>query len=274
MSVPLTWIVENFSNDQGVVVLTQHIKDKGYNLIELSRTSGYEKSLVKLDNQCVLFYGSINMAEIIRKHLTTCAPVVWSDPSDFLCSNYYSRFTKFLFNDRHKFMTLGEFRDNLWNVYFEFGKDAMIFIRPDSGDKTFAGQLLDLQDVSVWDNAIKCNAKPDDIIVVSTPKNIIGEWRYIVSQTEILGMSCYRYHGKSTLVPSAPPLATELVKKIIDSAPLPAKICAVDIASDSDNNYWLLEFNSFNSCGLYAMDKSKIVKVASEIALSEYEETK
>lgn len=268
------WIIENFSEGADVFELIDAVKNAGHPLDIISRKSGFEYKHIQYDNECVVFYGSINMAEIIRKHLATCAPVVWANPSDFLCTNYYPRFSRFLFNDRHKFMTVNEMRTDVWSIFAEYGKDAMIFIRPDSGDKTFSGQLLDLQDFSFWDNAIKSNAKPEDIILVSTPKNIVGEWRYIVTQNEILGMSCYRYHGKTTLVPSAPTQATELVKKILDSAPLPAKICAVDIACDSDNAYWLLEFNSFNSCGLYAMDKTKIVKVASEIAISEYEETK
>jgi hypothetical protein len=267
----VSWIVENFSEGEDITNLIACLRDKGIPTTVIGRKNGFEYKHITHTDQCLVFYGSINMARIIENHCKTCKPVTWADPTSFLCSSYYPRFSEFLFNDKHAFMKIKDLRTSMWDVYSKFGRDAMIFIRPDSGDKTFSGQLLDVQDFeSFFVNAIKCSATDEDQIVVSTPKNILGEWRYLVSQNEIIAVSCYRFHQKTALIPSAPEPATKLVKKILDSAALPAIVCAVDIAEDSDHNYWLMEFNSFNSCGLYAMNVEPIVNKITQIAWHEY----
>lgn len=273
MSVQLTWIVENFSNDQGVVVLTQHIKDKGYNLIELSRTSGYEKSLVQLENQCVLFYGSINMEKLLKESLTTCFPISWCNPKLFECTYYWPIYKNYLFNDKYTFITLEEFRENKYKYFDEYAKDAMLFIRPSSGDKSFSGQLLDLQDFdSFFEQSSRCLAKESDIIVISTPKNIQSEFRFFVTyEKKIISKSCYKYQNKTTSVSGAPTKATELVNRILDVGVYPGIVFAIDVAQDEDGNFWLLEFNSFNSSGLYATDKCAIVDEVSRLAIKDYE---
>jgi hypothetical protein len=191
---------------------------------------------------------------------------------NYLCSRYYPHFQKFLFNDKHVFTTVAGLKHNKWWFYSAFGKEAVIYVRPDVGDKSFSGKLLDLQDFDrFWSNAVLCNSKDEDLVVVSTPKNIIGEWRYIVTnQKAILGTSLYYYQGQRTYIPSAPEKATQLCKQILGVGWYPDPVFTIDICEDSDQNYWLMELNSFTSAGTYAAPKAPIVKRVSEIAVEEY----
>ena len=110
------------------------------------------------------------------------------------------------------------------------------------------------------------------MLIISTPKNIIGEWRYIVTdKKEILGCSSYMYHGNRTYVPNAPPKATKLVNEILENGWYPDPVFTVDICEDNDGNHWLMEMNSFTSAGTYAASKTPIVKRISEIAFKEWE---
>jgi ATP-grasp domain, R2K clade family 3 len=131
---------------------------------------------------------------------------------------------------------------------------------------------LDLQDFDkFWKRNGDYGVKDTELIVVSTPKNIIGEWRYIVTdQKEIIGTSLYQYGGQRTYVPSAPERATKLVKEILDVGWYPDPVFTIDIVEDNDHNYWLMEMNSFTSAGTYAAPKAPIVKRVSEIAWNQW----
>jgi ATP-grasp domain, R2K clade family 3 len=266
------WIIENFSEGEDIFLLIQAVKDAGHPLTLINRRNGFEYKHIQFENECVVFYGSINMAKLIKEHLQTCHPVVW-ETNAFECTHYWPHYKHLLFNDNHEFTTVKNLKEHKFEYYSKYGKEAMIFIRPNTGDKTFAGQLLDLIDFdSFFNHSTRCNAAENDIIIVSTPKNIVSEYRYIITdEKKIISKSCYRFHGKITSVPGAPDAATKCVEKVLDVGIFPAKIFSVDVVEDEDANFWLMEFNSFNSCGLYSTNKRAIVDEASMIAIKEYE---
>lgn len=144
-----------------------------------------------------------------------------------------------------------------------------------SGEKTFQAQLIDIQDFDkFWENGIASSAVDTDLVVVSTPKKINGEYRIVCSKYnggEIIAGSTYQYQGKSTLIPSVPPEATKKCREILDVGWFPDSIFCVDIAEDADGNCWLLELTSFSSAGLYLTDKVKVVNRVNEIVEMEYE---
>jgi hypothetical protein len=112
-----------------------------------------------------------------------------------------------------------------------------------------------------------------ELVLVSTPKKILGEWRFVVSKfKEIISYSTYQYQGQVTKVPGAPKGAIKLVEEMLQVGYYPDSVFVMDVCEDSDNNFWLLELNSFSSAGLYACDKAKIVKRVGEIAKQEWEE--
>ena len=108
-------------------------------------------------------------------------------------------------------------------------------------------------------------------MVVSSPKTIIWEGRFITSrEKEIIAHSTYRFQGQVTKIPSVPEGAMALCKELLEVGYYPDSVFCIDICQDADNNFWLLEINSFSSAGLYEADKMKIVQRVSAIAEKEW----
>ena len=265
------WITENFTKDPSYQEMTDEIKKQGMNLIEIR--GGYKHSdldAFREGNPCVMFLGSIEMTAIVRAQLPNCFPVAFCTDERYRCINYISYFGKYLFNDRYVMMSLAEFQRQKFLIYGIYGKEALIFIRPDGGRKPFQAQLLDMLDIDKFVERYD-NIK-HDLVVVSSPKKILGEWRYIVTdQQEILGFSMYRYQDQLTRIPTAPPGTEEFVRELLKVGYYPDKVFTLDVCQDGDQNFWMMEMNSFSSAGLYASKKANIVKRVSEIAEEEWQ---
>lgn len=267
----MRWIVENLTHESSYDELIKEIKRQNLSLKTI--TKGYNHS--DLDEfrdgkSPVIFLGSIEMTEIIKEQLLPiCSPVAFCTVENYLCSRYMSHFGKYLFNDRYAMVSLSELQRQKFFYYGVFGKEALLFIRPDSGQKPFQAQLVDLLDI---DRFVEYRGdQKHQIVIISSPKNIRGEWRFVVTKDqEIIAMSTYRYQGQITKIPSAPDGATTLVKELLNVGYYPDPVFCMDIAEDNDGNYWLLEINSFSSAGLYACNKERIVTRVSEITEREY----
>lgn len=270
------WIIENFTDSEDYNDLIQSVKDSGRDCFVIGRRNhfDFDPSSFK-ENDCVMFLGSIQMTRNVTSRLPAgCFPISYNTWDKYLCSSYYPSFKEHLFNDNFEFTTIGEFRANFFEFYRKFGNEAMVFIRPDTGEKSFQGQLLDIQDFDkFWGSTLIQSDDKNEKMLVSCPKNINGEWRFVCSKYnggEIIAQSTYQYQRKRTLIPSAPVGATNKCLEILKVGYYPDSVFCVDICEDNDGNFWLLELTSFSSAGLYATDKQKVVNRVSEIVEMEY----
>jgi hypothetical protein len=262
----MQWIVENFVKESSYLELVAAIKEAGHKVHEIN--GDFKRSEIsEFDSlrEPTLFLGSINMCEMVFKELMHASPVVYNDFHKYLCTSYYTHLGEFLFNDDYSFVTLRELHRQKFNFYNRYGKETLIFVRPDSGNKTFQAGLVDMLDLDKFVESHK--EYEHSLVLVSTPKTIKGEWRFVVTdEGDIVTYSTYQYQGKVTRVPGAPQGAINLVQKILKVGYHPNSIYCIDVAQDADDNFWLLELTSFSSAGLYCTDKKKVVKRASEIA--------
>ena len=127
-------------------------------------------------------------------------------------------------------------------------------MRPDSGEKDTPAQLVDLQDMDKFVASYDYHG----LAVVSSPKNILGEWRFVVTKNKIIAVSSYRFQGVLTCVPSAPKAATVFVEKVLENGYHPDPLFCIDVAQDMDGNFWVMELTSFSSAGLYACNPKNI----------------
>ena len=266
------WIVENFVKESSFKELTAAIKALGYPLTEIN--GDYTKNMISgISNQCVILNGSIKMVKLIKESLNNCYPVVYCTFQNYKCSAYYSHFGPYIFNDKYCLMSLRELVRQKYDVWGHYGKDGVLFIRPDSGEKTFQAGLMDIIDLPRLHESNKdCE---HDLMLVSTPKNIKWEGRFVVSRyKEIIASSTYRFQGNVALIPSVPEETTKFCKKLLNTVDYcPDSVFCYDICQDNDDECWLLELTSFSSADLYACNKEFIVKRVSEIAEEEYAKT-
>jgi hypothetical protein len=202
-----------------------------------------------------VFLGSIEGCNWMKENRPNVK--YWSTFENYTCSAYYPKMQELLFNDKYAFIPFKELARRKWDLYAWLGREALVFIRPDSGEKDFPAELVDLKDI---DKLVE-NYDYEGLAVVSTPKNSIGEWRFVVSKGIIHTVSSYKYQGVLTCVPSAPYGAYDLVNNVISKGYEPDEIYCVDVVQDMDNNFWVMELTSFSSAGLYACN----VKTISEL---------
>lgn len=281
-----TWIIENFVKEPSYKALSDAVKKLEYPLIELNgdysvkllRESDKLKSLWEAvggfgvyDNQCVVINGSIKMCKMLKTELEHgCYPIVYSTFEKYKCTAYYSHFGPYLFNDKYALMSLKELVRQKYDVWGHYGKESLIFIRPDSGEKTFQAGLLDIIDLAQLHESNKdCE---HDLVLVSTPKTIKWEGRFVVSRNkEIIAASTYRFQGKVALIPSVPVEATKFCKELLKNVDYtPDSVFCFDICQDNDGECWLLELTSFSSAGLYVCNMEEIVSKVSAIAEEDY----
>ena len=202
-----------------------------------------------------VFLGSIEGSNWIRANRPNVKQ--WATFENYKCSVYYPQCQELLFNDKYAFIPFKELARRKWDLYSWLGKESLVFVRPNSGEKDIPAELVDLQDIG----KLVTNYDYEGLAVVSTPKNMIGEWRFVVSEGEIIACSSYKFQGVLTCVPSAPAGAHALVQKVIDKGVNPDKIFCVDVVQDTGGEFWVMELTSFSSAGLYACDVKKIAEL-------------
>lgn len=256
----MKWVIENLVKEPSYLELSKAAKNLGYEVQDI-RGDYKHADIAHYKDEPVLFFGCIEMNHLVGDQLVKqgCWPGKLANFDNYLCSKFYGPLGQFLFNDDYVMVPLAELKRRPYFFYEKWGKEAVIFVRPDSGEKTFKAGLVDLQDLDSF--LSQTEDYKNDLVVIAGPKNITGEWRFMCNdKKEIIAVSSYRYQGLLTKVPSAPPKAFDLVKKVLDLEYFPDIVFCIDVAQDHDGSFWLLELTSCSSAGLYAMSMERVVE--------------
>ena len=102
----VTWLIENFTGDNGYEELIAEVKRQGMpcHVLDISNHFDLKPNLIQ-PNDCVVFQGSIQLFRKLKVELPAF-PIGWMTDNNYLCSQYYRHFQKFLFNNRHCFSTI------------------------------------------------------------------------------------------------------------------------------------------------------------------------
>jgi len=282
------WLIEDFNRDEHVKLLIEAIKrhDMEHQLIEEPFESG-SKCYPNSSKECVIFYGSLNLGRQLRRE-KRWIPGVYCDLEQFKCTTYYAYWGKFLFNQDYAFIPVKELgRRKDW-IYKQFGKNDRVFIRPNTGFKTFTGAVVKQEN---FDKDYEWMVKYSDdtsLAVISTPKNIIRESRFVVADKKVITGCFYKWDGSKLSNENIPEPNKEwkYAQQIADECWEPERMYVIDICEDKGHyhplrryipenicgKFHLLEVNSFSCSGLYACDSDVIVKEASRIAIEEWKE--
>lgn len=261
------WFLENDVFSEGLEPLQKAIVDQGftYKIDKYIPFQGgtYEK-LFPLD-RCVVFYGSLNLAKQLLSN-KQFQPFISCTFPNYKCSKYYAYFGKFLLNKNYSMLPFSELERNKDFLFEEFGRDGCMFVRPDSGDKIFTGQIITL-DTFYEDYRLLgfYDVDPYSMVVISEPQTIINEWRFIIVDGKIVASSPYKES-----VESAPKEAFNLVEEVLKVDYKPDPAWSLDICQTVDGKVHLLEIGSFSCSGLYKCDVVPIVREVSRVALEWY----
>jgi hypothetical protein len=199
-----------------------------------------------------IFIGSIEGCKWMQQNRPNVK--VFATFDNYKCSEYYPRIQNLLFNNDYALVPLRDLARQKWLFYSVFSKDALIFVRPDSGAKDFPAEVVDIQNIDQF-----CEEwSSGGLAVTSSPKIVFGEWRFVICGAKIVAVSSYRYQGLLTFVPSAPQGAYDLVQNVIDLGVAPDAMFCIDVVQDGSKNFWVMELTSFSSASLYSCDAEKI----------------
>lgn len=154
-------------------------------------------------------------------------------------------------------------------LYHWLGISNSVFMRPDSGLKSFTGKVIKEEDFEKEWAWIEEFTDPESLIVISTPKNIKKEWRFIVASKSVITGSLYNEEGKFKCLKEFPMEALDLAQDIAESYN-PDPMFTVDVCQGFDDKYYVLEVGAFSCAGLYSCDMGRIVEHASLIANREW----
>lgn len=205
------------------------------------------------ENEKVVVYGSIGTQKLAIKH--NWFPGVWT-------SDNFSE-TKMNLPDDKKLnsdfisMKLSEVWDKFL-VSKEFGFE--FFIKPNTDTKEFAGTVMEREEFQLWlydMNSIGYLENNDFEVVICEPKHVSQEYRFVVVDGKISSGSLYKNFGRAYMDKKIDPEAELFVNQLC-KINNPADVYVIDVGMTHDG-YKVIEYNTFNSAGLYLCDVEKII---------------
>lgn len=182
---------------------------------------------------------------------------------------YYPRYSGYLLNDEYICLPYGSILHNKDMIFRLFGDE--IFIRPNSGKKTFTGFSVTRDE---FDFEIKAlhhtfHIFNDTLCVLSSAKKFGKEYRFFVSEGDIVTYSSYSWDKDEPYTRDAPQEMLDKVIEIANKDYRPADIFVIDMTMYKDTPV-MVEINSASSSGLYGCDVFDFVNAMGNSAIREY----
>jgi len=272
------WLIEDFDPDDSRHRLVAEVRRQGMRC-EVLKYKPFESGVYDCfsndHNQCVIFQGSLNLGRQLRRE-KKWIPGVWCDLKAFQCTSYYPDFGQYLFNQDYIMLPLREVGRRKVSLFSQHGDQ--FFIRPNSGFKTYTGQIVTQKGFDK-DYEWMLEFSDDDAIAVISPVKyaIDMEWRFIICDRRVITGSTYKKENNQIIhLPYSTDReddvrAFELAESIAKVEWQPESIYSADIVQYR-NGLCLMELNSFSCSGLYACDLKTVVQEATALAIKEWEE--
>jgi len=150
-----------------------------------------------------------------------------------------------------------------------------VFIRPDRVTKLFTGFTINTNEFASELNILEqtSHVMPDDMIVAASAKPILGEFRFIISEREVVTGSAYSWDNTLDVRIDVHPAALEVAQEVGRREWQADRVYTCDVALTEirgKQEARLLELNAFSCSGLYACDTNLIAEAVSQAAWNEF----
>lgn len=250
----MQWLIKRgFEHDQKYLELIHDLKRVGITHTFCNVIPFSDDGLIlenDLTNEPIFSYGSYTLSKIVKRK--GYAPGSFISPKinfDSLKENY----GKELFNSD---MIIGEFGtiNPVANIFF---------VRPMEDSKSFDAKVMNIVEFKEFQNRINNRGEgystvtESTKVLISTPKEIDSEYRFFIVDGKISTYSQYKLGDTVLYSALVDDYIVSYVKEVI-------KIWEPDLAyvldvAVSNGVPKILEINSINSSGLYAIDTQKLI---------------
>lgn len=147
--------------------------------------------------------------------------------------------------------------------------DHEFFIRPCRDDKSFAGAVMQPNDLHEWRRKVLdlkehyTTLDGDTMVLYCSAKKIYQEVRLFIVDGEVVTGSQYKLGRTVVLNPDVPPQYLEFARRVIKTWQ-PDRAFCLDVA-DTPEGLRVIEIGCLNSCGFYASNVQKIVMAIEEM---------
>lgn len=272
----IKWLIEKCVMDESLIdSMVEGAKESG---AETKVMYTYEESQDFLkdlyldisNGYSVIPYGSIGFIKKIQNTSVACVSSIWFNQDNLSWVKFSANWIDHVLNKDHAIMTLGALRQNKEKMYRSFGTADEIFAKPCKSDKMFAGRKVNIKDFDQffttfgYKGNVRVNADPAALIVVSSPKDVKFEWRFVICDRKIAGCSRYFVDRKINKEEGCKEQgAIDLVGQILRDKWQPDEVYIMDICKIG-NEFRLLELGSFNCCNLYECNGKEVAKIITE----------
>ena len=263
----LNWILENDIFEDNHEQLQREITKAGmtYEVIQYLPSEGGDFSRFGPND---FLYGCLEISLRLKQESPQC--IIYNTIEAYECTAYYPVFGELLLNRRHTMLPYGDLRSRADDLFGTFGGGPFggIFVRPNSGMKTFTGLVMlpkllekDIEFIERYSDI-----PPDTLIVVAPARNIAREYRFVVGGQKVITGSLYRV--KSDLVSKTVTEGDEvfrIAQGFLDKVDYnPDPLWVMDVCQTEEGEWCVLEIGCFSCAGLYACDLRKVVQAVGE----------
>jgi hypothetical protein len=166
---------------------------------------------------CVVAHGDIELVSRIA-HERRWTPGAFATIEHFYCSSYYCRFGDHLLNRDYVMLPFGELARCREFLFRTVGLGERTFVRPDSPLKLFTGQIVARESFETDFEFMGFYEFPKySLVVVSSPRDIETEWRFVVVDRRVIAGCQYKNAGVMNSQPQYDSAAFELASRIANS---------------------------------------------------------
>lgn len=255
----IKWIIEPGIFNENYKIRSYLEKEKIDHIV-IDYRKGYEQLENKIDkNDIVIPHGSFQLIDYLKNKNS----YIFCDDFKFKCNYYYPIFGNYLLNENYIMIPFGDLERKKEWLYEKISNYKQLFFRPNSHKKIFSGILIDYED---WDNKYKqisfYNITEEEIVIVSEKKNIIGEWRSIIFNNNIIAISQHDYIDSKIEIRKV----LEYIKNVLSSVKYnPDPIYTLDVVLLDNEEFKINEVGSFSCSDIYDCDPKIIINTVNNI---------
>lgn len=268
MSTTVTFVMDaQLLEEIGHANLPDALRTLGHAVVleERNQVSRYQPG----DEESVVLYGSI---EFVEKRMDSglYSPGAYYSRQSFRCTYYLPTLPNDLVgNGLGVYMTFSDFVGRRDQIYRLFGV-SRLFIRPDSGAKTFTGLCVTKEnDAFELKSLMKLTQVTDETLILVAPAaNISAEYRFYIVEGKVITGSRYMVDGK-------PDKSPEIDARCLKVAEIVSRLpWQIDLAYTCDVGLFggvakIVELNAFSTSGLYDCDSVALFSAIAETAVRE-----
>lgn len=226
-------------------------------------------SFLPLDRP-VIMQGGIGSIKDAQKR-SKAYPLAWCNWDLLECKSYYKELRDFIVQEDYGFYSVNDVPKLKDELYDRYAEDNTIFIKPNTNDKEFTGALVEKERFDTWWGwSTAYSAPSDSLVVVSRPRRILEEWRFVVVDGKVVIGSQYMVMGNLCPDEEYPPEAAAFAEKVFNTwTPHPALV--VDVGKLQSGELRLIEIGGVNCAGYYRGNIRPVVEALSNLAERQWE---